>query len=260
MTALVWSSLNAKYETGLDRGVLYPTVGPGVVWNGLVSVEETSVGPGGTPHHFDGIKYLHLAGSRAFQASLTAFGAPFEFDPCQGNYHVTPGFIVTRQIKLRFGFSYRVLIGNGLGYKLHLVYNATATPTSKPRTTVAADGEPDLRSWTIDAVPVILEGYRPTAHFVLDSTETDPDALEAIEQMLYGTTTTDPELPSIADIYDYASFYMPMGVVADPEDGLSTLVVGGDDLTGTSVPGIYLPLVETDLTDVDGDGLYTLEE
>ena len=259
MTTLVWSNLNARYETGIDRGVFYPTEGPGVPWNGIQSVEESSIGGATAPLHYDGIKYMDLWGAREFKASLTAFTMPQGFGPCIGERSIVPGFIITRQPKLRFGFSYRVLIGDGLGYKLHLVYNATATTTSRPRTTLGSEGEPDSRSWDIDAVPLVLSGYRPTSHFIIDSTKTDPDALEGLENLLYGTATTDPELPSIEDISDYVSFYMPMGVVEEP-DGLSDLVVGGDDLTGTSVPGIYLILPESDLVDEDTDGLYTLEE
>lgn len=259
MTALVWSSLNARYETGIDRGVLYPDGGDGVVWNGLISVEETAVGGATTPLYYDGIKYMDVAVGREYQAALTTFGAPQEFGPCVGNLSMVPGFIITRQPKVRFGMSYRVMIGDNLGYKLHLVYNATATPGSKSRTTLSQEGTADQRSWTIDAVPSVVLGHRPTAHFVIDSTKTDPDLMAAIEAYLYGTTDTAPVLPPIGDIYDLLSYWSPFGIDPDTVGGMADLVPGGDDITGTETEGIYVPLATTGLTETETDGLYSLE-
>ena len=57
MTVLVWDKAGERrYETGIDRGVLYLTDGSAVVWNGLVSIVESrdrSV----QSDYLDGIKY-----------------------------------------------------------------------------------------------------------------------------------------------------------------------------------------------------------
>lgn len=48
MAELVWGGNGQRYfETGIDRGVLYPRVGPGVPWNGLTGISEKP--DGGTP-------------------------------------------------------------------------------------------------------------------------------------------------------------------------------------------------------------------
>ena len=54
MSKLVWDKTGERfYETGVDRGVLYPmgtdrTYPKGVAWNGLTAVTETPKRPGRT--------------------------------------------------------------------------------------------------------------------------------------------------------------------------------------------------------------------
>jgi hypothetical protein len=53
--------------------------------------------------------------------------------------------------------------------------------------------------WTLNAIPDgewAIPG-RPTAHISLDSTQIDPELLSDIEDLIYGTDETDPELPSL---------------------------------------------------------------
>ena len=55
MSRLVWDKVGERfYETGLDRGVLYPmgtggTSDKGVAWNGLTAVNESPSGAEATP-------------------------------------------------------------------------------------------------------------------------------------------------------------------------------------------------------------------
>ena len=64
---LEWDKTGEKYwETGVDRGVLFPqdpTTGvyeDGVVWNGLTSVKVTPSGGEANAQYADNIKYLNL--------------------------------------------------------------------------------------------------------------------------------------------------------------------------------------------------------
>lgn len=196
MTQLVWEP-NARYEQGIDRGVLYPSTGDGVAWDGLVSVNTTRENADVEGLYFDGIKYLDVVARSEFKAEVTAFSAPAEFGPSVGEVSVVPGLILTRQPKERFGFSYRSQIV-GLGYKLHLVYNALAVPQGKNYKTQSGSVEPVELKWTITARPEVLDDFAGSAHFIVDSTESDPAALTAVENFLYGTVSSDPALPSIA--------------------------------------------------------------
>lgn len=194
-----------RFESGLDRGVLYPGVGPGVPWNGLVSVSENSGGGDVEPLYFDGVKYLDVVASNDFSAQLEAFAAPLEFGPCEGEKMLSPGLFVTQQPRQTFGLCYRTLLGNDLvgteyGYKLHLVWNCTAAPSGRTNATLGASVTAGTRSWTIETVPPPASTFKPTAHIVLDSTLIDPYAMEQVEALLYGHDGADPYLPSVAQL------------------------------------------------------------
>ena len=44
-------------------------------------------------------------------------------------------------------------------------------------------------SWEISTTPVVVTGFKPTSHLVIDSTKVKPAALKAIEDALYGKET-----------------------------------------------------------------------
>lgn len=200
MTRLVWGQSNqVGYEAGVDRGVLYPLGGTGVAWNGLLAIDESREGGEIESFHYDGIKYLDVVANKTFKATLKALSSPEEFDPCKGLRSVVPGFIITRQERVRFGLSYRT--GAGDNYKIHLIYNALATPSNRAYATLTDSANPSELEWTIDAVPPASSGYRPTAHFIIDSRKTDPWILKDIEDNLYGSATKTPTLPSSDDVY-----------------------------------------------------------
>jgi hypothetical protein len=260
MTRLVWGEESARrYEYGIDRGVLFPSDGPGVVWNGLVNVEESFVGGEVTSFHFDGIKYLDTVSPKNYQATITAFSAPEEFAPCVGDKSVIPGFVLTRQPRNRFGFSYRTGYGNDLGYKLHLVYNATASPTGKAYSSINASPSAESLSWKIDAVPPVATTYRPSAHYVLDSTKVSASALEAVETLLYGSAKLTSRLPLVEELLDLMSIWTPLIIIPQSVTGLSQLTAGSGDLYKTKVDGINRALPNTRLTTSPTSGFYRME-
>jgi hypothetical protein len=277
MAKLVWNqSAQQGYETGLDRGVLYPSNGPGVAWNGLLSVEESFAGGQNTSYYFDGIKYVDLVSPKTFEATISAFSAPPNFASAIGELSVIPGLILTRQPRSKFGFSYRTMVDDGSNYKLHIVYNATATPNSKSYVSRAATTSPTTLSWKINAVPPPSDTYRPSAHFVLDSTKVSAELLRNIESVLYGTLTRDPRLPEIDELIDRLVYFEAVIIDDDPANGLSPLVsspslvrisVTGSkldssvaDLTTTKVAGIFRDLPNTRLAKTFVRGFYRLEK
>lgn len=197
MTKLVWNqNVNRRYETGLDRGVLYPSQGNSVSWNGLISVEETVVGAERESYYFDGVKFLDFVATKNFKATISAFSSPPEFGPCLGEVAVKPGFFLTRQPKIRFGLSYRTKIDDSYGYKIHLVYNASAIPTGRSYKTMTNSTELTALSWDIESVPVSGLRCKPTSHFIVDSTKAKSTSLATLESQLYGTATAAPYLPT----------------------------------------------------------------
>ncbi len=205
MTELSWGTPGERfYESGVDRGVLFVD-SVGVAWNGLVSVKENPSGGDPTPYYIDGYKFSQIALSEDFQATLEAFSSPREFRACDGSKELMSGLTVTQQRRKQFGLSYRTRIGNDVeatdfGYKIHILYNAMTGPSSRDNNTIAASPSPITLSWDISTQPPQLSGSRPTSHFVIDSTRTDPEVLTSLTDILYGSDSTDSRLPTPSEL------------------------------------------------------------
>ena len=207
MAVLEWDKVGERfYETGVDHGVLYipneaGLYDDGVAWSGLISVTESPSGAEATATYADNIKYLNLISAEEFAATVEAYTFPKEFEQFDGLASPSPGVVVGQQSRLPFGLSYRTrkgndLLGDAFGYKLHLAYGLTAAPSEKGYTTVNDSPEAIAFSWEVSSIPVPVTDLRPTSLLVIDSTTVDPDALAAIELILYGDVAVDPALPT----------------------------------------------------------------
>lgn len=205
--SLVWDADGErKYETGVDRGVLYPrtgsTYGAGVAWNGLSSVEESPSGADNTAIWADNIKYLNLTSAEDYGLTITAYTYPDEWEECDGSKTVAPGVYIGQQARKKFGFSWRSKIGNDeegteYGYKLHIVYNGSASPSSRTHNTINDSPEAAEMSWEVTTTPTNVTGHKPTAHISIDSTKVDRDKLATLEAILYGTTGQNAQQPRL---------------------------------------------------------------
>lgn len=207
MSKLVWDDTGKRlYETGVKNGVLYPLsdagkYGTGVAWNGLTAVTEAPSGAESTPLYADDIKYLNLISTEEFGGTIEAYTYPEEFEQCDGSAELTKGVTIGQQPRKTFGLSYRTTLGNDVknsdyGYKLHLVYGALAAPSEKAYATINDSPEAITFSWEFSTTPVNVDGYKPTASIVIDSTKCDAGKLEALEKILYGNDDGDgPRLP-----------------------------------------------------------------
>lgn len=206
MTRLAWGAHGERFfETGTDRGVLYLGGKPGVPWNGLKAVNESVTGGDAKPYYLDGYKYLNISSYEEFSASIDAFSAPHEFGVCDGTVGIHNGLFATEQPRVEFGLSYRTLIGNDQdgvnhGYKIHLVYNALASPSSRNNQSVGGGVNILGLSWSITTQPPLTTGIRPTAHFVIDSRRTPSGLLKTVEDILYGTSSSDARLPTVEEL------------------------------------------------------------
>lgn len=216
MSRLIWDNTGERfYETGVKRGVLYPmsSTDPtdpyplGVVWNGLSSVQESPSGADANAIYADDIKYLELRGAEEFGATIEAYTYPDEFAICDGSAEVADGVMIGQQVRKRFGFCYRTIIGNdtetdNYAYKLHLIYNAMASPSERQYQTVNDSPEAITFSWEVTTTPIAVEGYKPTASLTIDSSKADPIALASLEDILYGTENDDPRLPLPGEVIE----------------------------------------------------------
>lgn len=206
MTRLAWGTPGERFfETGIDRGVLYVGNFAGVPWNGITSVSEAPNGGEAKPYYFDGFKYLNVSSAEEFEATITAFSSPREFDVCDGTLSISNGLYATQQPRKSFNLSYRTMVGNDTngsthGYKIHLVYNALAAPSSRDNTSIGDSADPISLSWAITTRPPAINGMKPTAHMIIDSRKTPVSLLTAIENILYGSSSTSARIPSILEL------------------------------------------------------------
>ena len=206
MSKLVWDQTGAReYETGVKNGVLYPqgeggTYPKGVAWNGLISVTESPSGAEATPLYADDIKYLNLMSNEEFGATIEAYMSPEEFDECDGTASLATGVSIGQQKRKAFGMAYKTIIGNDVdgndyGYKLHIIYGALAAPSEKAYSTVNDSPEAMTLSWEVSTTPVTVDGFKPTATVVIDSTKADKEKLAALEAILFGSESKEARLP-----------------------------------------------------------------
>ena len=206
MAALTWDETGKRfYETGVRRGVLYVqdnsgTYPEGVAWNGLTAVTESPSGADSNPLYADDIKYLDLRSAEEFGATIEAQTYPDEFAECDGTAELTDGVTIGQQARKSFGLCYRTVLGNDIvndayGYKLHLIYGATAAPSEKGYQTVNDSPEAITFSWELTTTPVNVTGMKPTAIITIDSTKANATKLAALEAILYGGENTTARLP-----------------------------------------------------------------
>lgn len=209
MTRMIWGANGEKrWETGVNQVALYPPSGVGVPWNGVVSIDEGVTGGEVEDMFFDGIKYRSWVQNEDFQGVLTAFSSPPEFAECDGRKLLAAGLFATHQPRKSFGICYKTLMGNDLlqdrlGYRLHLVYNIIASPSQRSNRTKSDQPELSQQQWQLNCKPPWYgtnATYRATAHFIVDSTLVDPAVMAELENNLYGTVSTNPQLPTQAQV------------------------------------------------------------
>lgn len=204
MAKIKWDQIGERiYETGCDHGVLYPQKNgaypKGVAWNGLVSVTEAPSGAEDNALYADNMKYLNLKSAEEFGATIECFTYPDEWAACNGESDLAPGVTLSQQRRNTFGLSYRTKKGNDTegedyGFKIHLIYGASASPSEKSYGTVNDSPEAITFSYEITTTPVDVSGkddngkpFKPVACVTVDSTKVDPEQLAALEKILYGT-------------------------------------------------------------------------
>lgn len=220
MTKLKWDQPDDRiYETGVKYGVLYPqnngVYAEGVAWNGLTAVTESPSGAEFTPLYADDIKYLNLQSVEEFGATVEAYTYPDEWAACDGSATIAGGVTIGQQPRKPFGLCYRTTVGNAsegidYGYKIHLIYGATASPSERNYNTVNDSPEATTLSWELTTTPVEISGFKSTASLVIDSTKADPTKLSQLEDILYGSAGTQPRLPlpdEVADLMGDSSVY-----------------------------------------------------
>lgn len=207
---LTWDGTGQrKYENGVNHGVLYPQTNGayplGVAWNGLTAVTESPDGAEPTDLWADNIKYASMRSAETFGGTIEAYTYPDEWMECDGSAELSDGVVIGQQARKPFGLCYRTEIGTDAnpeaGYKLHLVYGATASPSERAYETINDSPDAITFSWEFETTPTNVTGHKATALLTIDSTKLTAAKMTAIESVLYGTAASgndaavDPRLP-----------------------------------------------------------------
>lgn len=197
MSKITWNGAGEKiYELGVDHGVLYkPTSGvysTGVAWNGLTNVNESPSGADNNKFYADNIEYGSIRAAEEFGGTIECYMYPDEFKECNGEMEIVAGVTGNLQTRKPFGFSYRTKIGNDtegidFGYKIHLVYGATVSPSEKSHQTINDSPEAETMSFEFETTPVNTSfSDRPMSHITIDSRTADSAKLKEFEDIIYG--------------------------------------------------------------------------
>lgn len=209
MPKIKWDEVGKHYyETGTSHGVLYVqkadgTYEKGVAWNGLTAVTESPSGAEETALYADDIKYASLRSAEEFGGTIEAYTYPEEWNACDGSAIHKPGVYIGQQKRSSFGFCYRTAIGNDTGseeddgYKIHIIYNATASPSERAYETINDSPDAITFSWEFTTTPVAVADHKPTACITIDTTKAAKADVQKLEDMLYGNDEEGyPKLPS----------------------------------------------------------------
>lgn len=214
MAKLVWDETGKHfYETGSDRCVLFPmeagtgTYGNGVAWNGFRGLTENRTGADETALYANNKKYLGIRSSEDFGGTISAYTYPDEWEKCDGSASPVDGVHIGQQARVPFGLAYRTYVGNdttgtNYDYKIHLVYNATASPSNREYATFNDSPDAVEFSWDFSTtpVPVEIDGYQPAAHIEIDSRTVSKENMKKLEDALYGTESAESKLPTPAEV------------------------------------------------------------
>lgn len=205
MAKLAWDAIGERYyETGVDRGVVYPQVSgaypKGEAWNGLITATISPSGAEPTALWANNHKYNNLISAEEVAGTIEAYTYPDSFAQCNGEVEAAKGVRFGQQKRVPFGFTFRTMVGNDTegnshGYKIHIIYGATASPSENSSTTINDSPEAKTMSWEFNTVPVEVDRFNALSHIEIDSTTADPTKLAELEAMLYGSESEEAKLP-----------------------------------------------------------------
>ena len=271
MSRLTWDEVGTRYyETGTKNGVLYPQNSSGeyplgVAWSGLTGVTESPSGGDPNDIYADDMKYLSLRGAEDFGGTITCYSYPDEWEACDGSAEPVAGLTIGQQVRTPFGMVFKSVKGNDTqkddyGYKLHLIYNATASPSERAYSTINDSPEAIEFSYEFTTTPVNMSGYKPVSRITIDSTKCDADKLKNLEDVLFGTVSSDPRLPlpdEVVEILSNSSVDPSITVI--PTE--TSVTVGGKVALRTEVTpagtAVTWTSSDTDKATVDENGVVT---
>lgn len=234
MARVKWDQMAEKFfEGGCSKGMCYTGYNKsteryevGEAWNGVSGFTDNPSGADEQASYADNIKYISLRGAENYGGTIKCFWYPENFRGCLGKKNPTnssgnaiQGITVSQQGRETFGFAVTTQVGNDTegteaGETLHIVWNATTSPSSKDYNSLNESPSPSELSFEFTANPVdIGNNFKPSCNIEICTVGREEDtafqtAYNTLKDMLYGTdgasgeTGTDPYLPSPAAVIE----------------------------------------------------------
>ena len=229
MGKMTWHGVGEReIEAGVSEVALFPmgtsTYDTGVAWNGVTAINENPSGADGTDLYADNIKYASMRSAEKFGFTIEAYTYPDEWAECDGSKEAVSGVFLGQQSRKAFGLVYKTQIGDeahpGMdkGFKLHIIYNSTASPSGRGYTTINDNPDAISFSWEANSTPVSVTGHKATCEITIDSTKfTSTAAAAALTSLLETIYGRD------ADAEHSITALTP--TLPDPDTVISTLTV-----------------------------------
>ena len=229
MGKMTWHGVGEReIEAGVSEVALFPmgtsAYDTGVAWNGVTAINENPSGADVTDLYADNIKYASMRSAEKFGFTIEAYTYPDEWAECDGSKEAVSGVFLGQQSRKAFGLVYKTQIGDeahpGMdkGFKLHIIYNSTASPSGRGYTTINDNPDAISFSWEANSTPVSVTGHKATCEITIDSTKfTATAAAAALKNLLETIYGRD------ADAEHSITALTP--TLPDPDTVISTLTV-----------------------------------
>lgn len=221
---LKWDQTGERYyENGVSQGALYLQKADGTydapeAFNGLTGVDENPDGAEEQILWADNIKYAVFRTPENHKGTIRAYTYPDGWRKCNGMVAPSdlPGMSMGGQKRHAFGFAYRTEVGNDTtseeddAYIIHVVYNATISPSSRTYNTKNDNPDAVEFSWDYSSTPVAVNsipGIKQVSSIEFDSRVLSDARMTKLEELLFGkdaegqSAAADGSLPTPDELY-----------------------------------------------------------
>lgn len=202
MARVKWDQIAEKFfEGGCSKGMCYSynsdtkSYDYGEAWNGVSGFTDNPSGADEQASFADNIKYISMRGAENYGGTIKCFWYPENFKACLGKKTVAKGVTIAQQTRATFGFAVTTQVGNDTesteaGETIHLVWNATTSPSSKDYNSLNESPSPSELSFEFTANPIeVGTNYMPTCNMEITTVGMDATELAKVEHLkrvLYG--------------------------------------------------------------------------
>lgn len=202
MARVNWGLNHNPYYSGLSQGVLY-FGNTGVPWNGLIAVSSQPEGEVSTDFYYDGKRTRIEYTQGGYKGSAQVFTYPDILDSKPNDY---------------YGLCY--LVDQDDEWELHLIYDILLTPQDLTYASMTNRATPGTFNFSFEGVDTSIPYSRSASRLVISSKavrkgygDNMESLIKDVTDILYGTSNTNPRLPSPADLIALFGSYLQFRVI-----------------------------------------------